>query len=52
MRIKISILLFIPFQFISLSVCYAQSDILNNCSNISLEDLETLRILSNKKLYE
>lgn len=27
-------------------------DILNNCSNISLEDLETLRILSNKKLYE
>jgi hypothetical protein len=23
-------------------------DILNNCSNISLEDLETLRILSNK----
>ena len=24
-------------------------DILNNCSNISLEDLETLRILSNKK---
>jgi len=27
-------------------------DILNNCSNISLEDLETLRILSQKKLYE
>ena len=27
-------------------------DILNNCSNISLEDLETLRILSEKKLYE
>ena len=24
-------------------------DILNNCSNISLEDLETLRILSEKK---
>jgi len=27
-------------------------DILNNCSNLSLEDLETLRILSEKKLYE
>ncbi len=27
-------------------------DILNNCFNLSLEDLETLRILSEKKLYE
>jgi hypothetical protein len=27
-------------------------DILTNCSNLSLEDLETLRILSEKKLYE
>ena len=53
MRIKISILLFIPFQFISLSVCYAQSDILNNYIKDALSNNLSIQseILKEEKQY-